>query len=149
MIRKYGLYATWVIAMLATCGSLYLSEVQSLPACHLCWYQKICMYPLAVIAGLAAWRGNLGIAVYLLPQTLLGLILSGLQVIIQSFSIRSFFPIEFCTPGPNCAEKVAFGIESLSLPILSAAAFFLINLLLLTIYRTTKKVYTGSCCPKG
>jgi len=141
MIRKYGLYVVWVIAMIATSGSLYLSEMQSIPACHLCWYQKICMYPLAIIAGLAAWRGNLWIAVYLIPQALVGLVLACFQIVIQSFSIRSFFPIEFCTPGPNCTETIAFGIESLSLPILSAIAFLFINVLLFTIYRTTKKVF--------
>jgi disulfide bond formation protein DsbB len=139
MIRKYGLYAAWVLAMLATFGSLYLNEVQSLPACHLCWYQKICMYPLAPIIGLAAWRGNLGIAVYLLPQTIIGFVLALFQVLIQSFSIRGFFPIEFCTPGPDCAETIAFGIESLTLPILSAIAFFFINVLLFILDHIHKK----------
>ena len=139
MIRKYGLYAVWFIAMLATCGSLYLNEVQSIPACHLCWYQKICMYPLAFIAGLAAGRGNFGIATYLLPQTLVGLVLACFQIVIQSLSIRTFFPIEFCTPGPNCTETIAFGIESLSLSILSAIAFFFINVLLFVIRHVTKK----------
>lgn len=139
MIRKYALYAVWVIAMLATFGSLYLNEVQSLPACHLCWYQKICMYPLATIVGLAAWRGYLGIAAYLLPQTIIGFILSLLQLFIYSFSIRGMVPIEFCTPGPDCAKTVAFGIDPLSLPILSAVAFFFINALLFVIYLTSKR----------
>ncbi len=139
MIRKYALYAVWVIAMLATFGSLYLTEVQSLPSCHLCWYQKICMYPLAAITGLAAWRGYLGIAVYLLPQTVIGFILALFQILIQSFSIRGIFPIEFCTPGPDCAKTIAFGIDSLSLPILSSIAFFFINVLLFVVYYTTKK----------
>jgi disulfide bond formation protein DsbB len=139
MVRKYGLYAVWVIAMLATFGSLYLNEMQSLPFCHLCLYQKICMYPLSIIVGLAAWRGNLGIASYLLPQTFIGFTLALFQILIQSFSIRSFFPIQLCTPGPDCAETIAFGIESITLPILSAIAFFTINALLFVIRHTAKK----------
>jgi len=139
MIRKYGLYGIWVIAMLATFGSLYLNEMQSLPPCHLCWYQKICMYPLAIIVGLAAWRGNLGISVYLLPQTFVGFVLALLQIVVQSFSIREFFPIQICTPGPDCAKTIAFGIESITLPVLSAIAFFIINALLFAIHYTNKK----------
>jgi disulfide bond formation protein DsbB len=139
MIRTYGLYAVWVIAMIATFGSLYLNEVQFVPPCHLCWYQKICMYPLAMIAGIAAWRGNFGIAVYLIPQALLGFVLAALQIVIQSFSIQGFFPIRFCTPGPDCSNVIAFGIEIFSLSILSVLGFFVINVLLFIIYFKDKK----------
>ncbi len=143
MIRKYGLYATWVIAMLATFGSLYLNEVQSFPLCRLCWYQKICMYPLSIITGLAAWRGYLGIATYLLPQTLIGFVLALFQIVLQSFSIRGFVPIQICIPGPDCAETIAFGIQPLALPALSIAAFFCINVLLFSIHYTTKKEFSN------
>jgi disulfide bond formation protein DsbB len=44
------------IAAVATGGSLYLSEVAGYLPCTLCWYQRIAMYPLVVILGVAAWR---------------------------------------------------------------------------------------------
>ena len=139
MIRKYGLYAVWVVAMLATTISFYLTEVQSFFPCHLCWYQKICMYPLAIIVGIAAWRGNLGIVVYLLPQTIIGFILACFQLIVQFFSIRGFFPIQFCAPGPHCKETIAFEMEPLYLPLLSVLAFLFINCMFFTIHHIIKK----------
>ena len=42
-------YAAWVIALLSTLGSLFFGEIMKLPPCTLCWYQRICMYPLVVI----------------------------------------------------------------------------------------------------
>ena len=48
--------AAWVVAILATAGSLYFSEVAGFVPCTLCWYQRIAMYPLVVILGLAASR---------------------------------------------------------------------------------------------
>src|SRR5262245_58382863 len=39
----------WIVATVATLGSLYYSEIANFVPCRLCWYQRICMYPLAVI----------------------------------------------------------------------------------------------------
>ena len=42
-------FAAWVVSLVATMGSLFFSEVMRLPPCVLCWYQRIGMYPLAVM----------------------------------------------------------------------------------------------------
>ncbi len=47
--------ATAIVAV-ATAGSLYLSEVAGYVPCTLCWYQRIAMYPLVVILGVATAR---------------------------------------------------------------------------------------------
>ena len=44
------------VAIIATGGSLYFSEVAGYAPCVLCWYQRIAMYPLVVILGVAAIR---------------------------------------------------------------------------------------------
>ncbi len=54
----------WIVAMLATAGSLYFSEVAHYDPCRLCWYQRIAMYPLAIILAIAALRGDGGIRIY-------------------------------------------------------------------------------------
>jgi disulfide bond formation protein DsbB len=40
----------WLLSMVATLGSLFFSEVMGLPPCVLCWYQRVCMYPLTAIS---------------------------------------------------------------------------------------------------
>jgi len=37
------------VAVTATLGSLYYSEIADFVPCRLCWFQRICMYPLAVV----------------------------------------------------------------------------------------------------
>ena len=44
------------VALTTSLGSLYLSEVAEFPPCILCWYQRIAMYPLAVILIVASLR---------------------------------------------------------------------------------------------
>jgi disulfide bond formation protein DsbB len=49
-------YIGWIVAALATAGSLYFSEVAKFTPCTLCWYQRIAMYPFVVLLGVAALR---------------------------------------------------------------------------------------------
>src|SRR5699024_12031322 len=65
-------------ALLATVGSLYFSEIKGFAPCELCWIQRIFMYPLVIIYGVAALKKNIDIA---LP----GLILSGIGMFISAY----------------------------------------------------------------
>lgn len=77
MIQKYGLYMIWVLSCLGTLGSLYMGHPS-----YLDWYQRVCLFPLIFIAGIAAWRGFLAIAPYLIPQALVGLLCSFYQILL-------------------------------------------------------------------
>ena len=50
-----ALYLAWLIALTATVGALFIGEVMGRTPCVLCWYQRIAMFPLALILGLAFW----------------------------------------------------------------------------------------------
>ncbi len=77
MIQKYGLYMIWVVSCLGTLGSLYIAEPTSLD-----WYQRVCLFPLVFVAGIAAWRGFLSIAPYLIPQALMGFSCAAYQILL-------------------------------------------------------------------
>lgn len=68
----------WTVTLVATAGSLYYSEVRGYTPCELCWIQRIFMYPLVIIYGVALWKKNISIA---LP----GLILSGIGMFISAY----------------------------------------------------------------
>jgi disulfide bond formation protein DsbB len=56
LVQPRAIVAAWVVALLATAGSLYFSEVAGFTPCTLCWYQRIAMYPFVVLFGVAALR---------------------------------------------------------------------------------------------
>jgi disulfide bond formation protein DsbB len=56
LIQPRANLAGWLVAVLATAGSLYFSEVAGFAPCTLCWYQRIAMYPFVVLLGVAALR---------------------------------------------------------------------------------------------
>ena len=72
MSRDAGLYLAWLAALAATLGALFVGEVLGQEPCHLCWWQRVAMFPLAVILGLACLRGDLGVWRYALPLALAG-----------------------------------------------------------------------------
>src|SRR5690348_8318165 len=69
---KIFLYVAWIQAIAATLGSLYFSEIAKFPPCVLCWYQRICMYPLVVILGVALLKRDKWVHWYVLPLATVG-----------------------------------------------------------------------------
>ncbi|HEY6029616.1 MAG TPA: disulfide bond formation protein B, partial [Gaiellaceae bacterium] len=68
----YELWAAFVVAAVATGGSLFFSEIAHFPPCELCWFQRICMYPLSITTLLAALAGEFRIARYLVALPVAG-----------------------------------------------------------------------------
>ncbi len=83
-IWGYELWAAFVVSAVATGGSLFFSEIASFVPCELCWYQRICMYPLSIITLLAAIRGDFRIARYLLPLPVVGACISVYHLLVEN-----------------------------------------------------------------
>jgi len=100
-IKQYSMLAAWLIALIAMVLSLYSSDVLSYPVCHLCWYQRICIYPLVIILGIGAFTNDLRAAVYGLPLSIIGALFAFYQYLEQM--IPGFAPIQFCTAALTCS----------------------------------------------
>jgi disulfide bond formation protein DsbB len=133
-MQKYGLYYCWVVACIATLASLYFSDVRNLEPCHLCWYQRIAIYPLVIFLGIAAWRQFFKIIPFVLPLVLVGLLISIYQVLIQE--IPGWQPIEICGAGPSCTSKVVIGLGFLTIPMLAVLGFLILTILLIWTWKS-------------
>lgn len=87
----------WIAAIAATLGSLYLSEVQHFIPCTLCWYQRIFMYPLAFLLGIGYYYHDEGISRYVLPLSVIGMLISGYHLLLQK--IPYFSNLKCALPG--------------------------------------------------
>jgi disulfide bond formation protein DsbB len=63
---------TFAVAAVATLGSLYFSEVADFFPCRLCWFQRIVMYPIALIALVALLRRDRNARWYVVPFAIIG-----------------------------------------------------------------------------
>ena len=66
-------------------GSLYFSEVAHFVPCRLCWYQRIAMYPLVLLLGIATLRRDVGIRLYAIPLAAIGAAVSIYHVQLERF----------------------------------------------------------------
>ncbi len=126
-MKRYSLYIAWLVACFATLCSLYYSDIRNLEPCHLCWYQRICLFPLIILLGLGAYRGFLGIARYTLPQVIIGFCFALYQIGIQE--IPGWNPINMCGSGPSCADKVSI-LGPITIPMCSTIGFIVIGFFL-------------------
>ncbi len=122
-----SLFVAWIVALVATLGALFVGEIMGQTPCVLCWYQRIFMFPLALILGLAVWQGDRGVWRYVLPLCGVGLLMAGYHVLVFYALIPE--AVVPCGRGPSCsdAEMTIFG--GLPLPVLSLLAFVAISLL--------------------
>ena len=119
--RLAPLFGLWLIALVATLGSLFFSEVMRLPPCVLCWYQRICMYPLAAIATVGLLTRDPGAARYAWPLALGGLALAGYHNLLYYHLIpESITP---CTTGVSCTERQIEWLGFITIPLLALGAF--------------------------
>ena len=127
-VQRNALWLAWIVALVATLGSLYYSEIAHFVPCKLCWYQRICMYPLAVILLVAAVRRERRIWMYVLPQAVVGAGFALYHTQLQAFPSQGS---SFCTTLEPCTVRYVWQFGFVSLPFMALSAFsFIITMLL-------------------
>ena len=130
------LMAAWGVALAATLGALFIGEVMGMTPCLLCWYQRIFMFPLALILGMSAFADDRRGAVYALPLALGGTAMAGYHgALIAGWVPKWWVP---CGAGPSCSEQSLEILGGVQIPWLSLLAFAAIALLLLIYLRKTR-----------
>ncbi len=127
-VSEVALPGAWAVATTCTLGSLYLSEVAHFPPCELCWYQRIAMYPLAVILGVAALRRDTSVRWYVVPVAGIGLAISVYHYLLERFpdSVASA-----CTTDVPCTTVWVWKFHFLSIPGMAGIGFAAIIALVL------------------
>ena len=130
-------FGAWLVASTATLGALFLGEVMLLPVCVLCWYQRIFMFPLALLLPLGLFPFDRKIVRYALPLAVCGWLIAVFHMLLATGVIPE--RVAPCTQGVPCSQTVIVWFGFVTVPLLSVAAFSaIIALLVLTYSRTAK-----------
>ncbi len=129
------LFLAWIVAVVATLGSLFLSDVMMFPPCTLCWYQRIMMYPLVIIllAGMAPLDGSF--FRYAVPFVVIGWLMAFYHNLLQYGIIPD--DMSPCMQGIPCSVKYMDMLGFITIPMMSLVAFTLIAVLLFVIKMRT------------
>jgi disulfide bond formation protein DsbB len=118
-VEEVGLPLAAVVGLVATLGSLYYSEIAHFVPCRLCWYQRIAMYPMPVLLGIAALRRDRGFRAYAVPLALVGAVISTYHYQLEWFPSQEGMSCTLQGPPCNVVLFRVFGYASLSAMALS------------------------------
>ena len=135
ILGSSALWLAWVVALVATTGSLVYSEVIHFLPCRLCWFQRIAMYPMAIVLLVGAIRKEATAKFYALP-----LALGGLGISIWHYLTQMFPSLEggSCDPTNPCSAKYVDVFGFVSIPFMAGAGFSLIAVLLVFYVRASE-----------
>jgi disulfide bond formation protein DsbB len=137
-IRENAVHFSWIVAVVAMLGSLYFSEIMHYTPCKLCWYQRILMYPLVIILGIAAVRKDTKIYVYTLPLSIWGLGISTYHYLMQK---TGWFKTAATACGVvPCDVDYIDWFGFVTIPLLAGVAFLLISIILLLLWKADRSV---------
>jgi disulfide bond formation protein DsbB len=134
VLGRFAMAATASVPVLAMAGSLYFSERAGFVPCELCWYQRIAMYPLAVILPIAAFRRDRSVLPYAAVVAVIGLCVSAYHVYIQAFPDES----NFCEITNPCSAKWVEAYGWITIPWMAGLSFVTILLGLTTVWLTSR-----------
>lgn len=127
LLEDYGGWLAFIVALAATLGSLYYSEIAGFIPCRLCWYQRIMMYPLVLITLVGALRRDEYLPSYALPLSIIGMIISGYHSLLE----RGVFPPPaVCSADVPCTITYVNYLGFITIAVMAFVAFTLITVIM-------------------
>ncbi|NNU89678.1 MULTISPECIES: disulfide oxidoreductase [Anoxybacillus] len=135
--KENHLLTAWSVALIATLGSLYFSEIMKFIPCELCWYQRIFMYPQVFLLGMAFVRKDFKIARYTLMLSIIGGTISSYHYLIQKITF-------FRDTAPSCGIVPCTGqyinwFGFITIPFLALIAFIFISIISYRLIKMEKE----------
>ena len=127
------LFTCWLLATVSTLGSLFFSYVMEFAPCVLCWYQRVCLFPLVLILGVGLFPFDKSVVKFALPLAIAGWLTS----VYHNLLFVGIIPesIQPCTQGVSCTEEYIDLLGFVTIPMLSFFSFSILVALLLILRR--------------
>ena len=124
-VSKNGLILAFLVSLAGTSGSLFSSEIANLSPCVLCWYQRIFMYPLVVILGVALLKKTRDVVHYALPLSIIGGLIAAYHYYLQ-MSADALAPCSSIGFSISCSDRFITNYGFITIPWMSLTGFVLI-----------------------
>lgn len=122
---KNGILFAFIVATVATLGSLFYSEVAHYQPCELCWFQRIFMYPQTILLAIAWKKKYAGIALYSLVLSIIGGSISAYHYLMQLGAVPSL-PCAAVGISVSCSQRFVLTYGYITIPMMALSAFVLI-----------------------
>lgn len=129
-ISKRAILFSFIVALVATLGSLFYSEVAGYEPCKLCWFQRIFMYPQIVILGIALWKKNGLVNYNSIALSIIGAAIAGYHYLLQ-IGVAPELPCAAVGYSAACSQRFVMNFGYITIPMMALTAFALITLFMI------------------
>lgn len=126
----------FVVALVTTAGSLYYSEIVGYLPCELCWFQRICMYPLVAVLGVGLLRKDRTAIWYAAPLVVFGAPVSLYHWLVER--VPSLAEGSSCSVFAPCTVPFFEELGYVTLAFMALSSFLLIGALLVTAWASDR-----------
>jgi disulfide bond formation protein DsbB len=127
------LFLGWLIAAVSTLGSFFFSNVMEFAPCVLCWYQRICLFPLVIILARGLFPFDRSVIKYAIPLTGVGWLLAAYHSLLHAKILPS--GMHPCGKGISCTQEYIELFGFVSIPLLSLLSFTTLLSVLIVLKR--------------
>lgn len=116
-------FLIFLLSIMGTFGSLYFSEVMKFPPCSLCWYQRICLYPIALITFTDILNQRFDDYWHEFVLAAAGAIIAFYHNLLYYGVIENIVP---CSKDVSCTTRMIEWYGFITIPLLSLVGFIII-----------------------
>ena len=131
------IYIAWIINIISFAGSMYFSNIMMLPPCTLCWYQRICIFPMSLILAAGFLLKDKNVIWYTMPLAVIGWIISFYHNLLYYKVISQ--AIIACSSGVSCTAKQIEYLGFVTIPLMALTSLTLTIILLIKFYTAQRK----------
>jgi len=115
------LFLCWLLASVSTLGSIFFSHAMEFSPCVLCWYQRVCLFPLVIILATGLFPFDKNVVKYALPLAVVGWLTS----VYHNLLYLGIIPegIQPCSQGVSCTEEYIDLFGFVTIPMLALLSF--------------------------
>src|SRR3990167_10532785 len=129
-LSRFSFHFALIVALLATLGSLFYSEIAKFTPCTLCWYQRILMYPQVILLGRAFLKKDRNIIPYSIILSGIGAVIALYHYLLQ-INIVPSIGCQVVGYSSSCSQTFVMEFGYITIPMMSLTAFLLIIAFLL------------------
>ncbi len=134
------IYFAWLVNIVSFAGSIYFSNFMMLPPCTLCWYQRICIFPLSILMAVGFLKKDENVFSYTIPLVSIGWIIS----LYHNLLYYKIIPeaIKTCTSGVSCTSKQIEFLGFITIPLMAFTSLTITLTCLILFYKNTRKSHS-------
>ena len=137
IVEKWGIWFALLLALVSAGMAIYYSDFIGIVPCGLCWYQRIFLFPQAVLFLVALFKKEAArIADYSIALSIFGGAIALYQHYIQ---IVGESPLPCPASGGDCVKRFLFEFGYITFPLVAFSVFALLIVVMMFVRRSASK----------